>query len=222
MTSHTAPAAISIARTAGATLSVIALAFAAAHWLSLGFEVWTAEGARRLAWVRQPAAVPEVVVESPGLQAQPLAGLLSQDGRATLVDFVYTRCETVCSALGGAFQQAQAAIVSAPGLSRVRLLSISFDPTHDDVPTLAAYGARLPADPAVWRFARVADPAQLRRLLDAFGVTVIDDGRGGFEHNAALLVVDPRGRLVRAFDYDELQGALHYASSLPATHGEAP
>jgi protein SCO1/2 len=74
----------------------------------------------------------------------------------------------------------------------------------------------------VWRFARVADPARLRLLLDAFGVTVIDDGRGGYEHNAALLVVDTRGRLVRVFDYDDLHGALYFASLLPATHDEAP
>lgn len=203
--------------TLAAALLVALLAFGAAHWLTLGFEVWTAEGARRLAWARQPVAVPDVIVEGPGLAAQPLGALLAQGSGATIVDFVYTRCETVCSALGGVFQQAQGTLMVAPASPAVRLLSISFDPVHDDLATLQAYSASLQADPAVWRFARVADATRLRSLLEAFGITVIADGRGGFEHNAALLVVDGRGRLVRAFDYDDLQGALQFAAAPPGT-----
>jgi protein SCO1/2 len=208
---------VSFARTLITTLGIALLAFAAAHWLTLGFEVWTAEGARRLAWARRPAVLPDVAVEGPGVAAQPLAALLAQGGGATLVDFVYTRCEAVCAALGGVFQQAQAAVMAVPSAPRMRLLSITFDPVHDDVPALAAYGAHLQADPAVWRFARVADAAQSRLLLNAFGITVVADGHGGFEHNAALLVVDARGRLVRAFDYDDLQGALRFAAALSTT-----
>lgn len=212
----TSPASdTSIPRTLASTLAVVLLAFAAAHWLTLGFEVWTTEGARRLAWARAPATVPDVLVEGPGVAAQSLVALLAQGG-PTLVDFIYTRCETVCSASGTVFQQAQAA--GTPG-RRLRLLSISFDPANDDVAVLDAYGARMGADTAVWRFARVTDPARLPRLLDSFGVTVVADGRGGFEHNAALLLVDGQARLVRAFDYDDLQGALRFAASSRLVQG---
>lgn len=203
----------SLARTLVAILVIAGLAAAAAHGLTLGFAVWTAEGARRLTWTQQPAAVPEVVVEGPGVPAQPLSVVLGQGGGPVLVDFIYTRCETVCSAAGGVFQQAQAATAPSP---HVQLLSISFDPVHDDMAALGAYAARLGADPAVWRFVRVSDPARLPKLLERFGVTVVDDGRGGFAHNAALLVVDRRARLVRAFDFDDLSGALRFAASLPA------
>jgi len=43
---------------------------------------------------------------------------------------------------------------------------------------------------------------------------VIDDGMGGFEHNAALLVIDGRGRLVRIFDDTETELALNYARAI--------
>jgi protein SCO1/2 len=139
----------------------------------------------------------------------------------TIVDFMYTRCVTVCAALGTAFQQMQSAIASheraSSRSSRVRLLSITFDPEHDDPGVLAAYATRLQADPRIWRFARVVDSAKAGvgpRLLDHYQVTVIPDGLGGFEHNAALLVVDPTGRLVRVFDYSDLDTALAFARAL--------
>jgi protein SCO1/2 len=94
------------------------------------------------------------------------------------------------------------------------LLSISFDGEHDSPQLLQAYAARLGADAAVWQFARVPDAQESRRLLAAFQVVVVPDGRGDFEHNAALLVLDQRGRLVRIFDVAEQQLALDYARYL--------
>jgi len=79
---------------------------------------------------------------------------------------------------------------------------------------LQRYAARLNADPALWRFVRMPDARDTKRLLDAFEVVVVPDGRGDYEHNAALLVVDPQGRLVRVFDYSEKQLALNYARHL--------
>jgi protein SCO1/2 len=64
------------------------------------------------------------------------------------------------------------------------------------------------------------DPRDRQRLLADFQVTVVPDGRGDFEHNAALLVVDRRGRLVRVFDIAQQQMALDYARHLAS--GGAP
>jgi len=62
---------------------------------------------------------------------------------------------------------------------------------------------------------RVADAGQQRALLQRLGVVVVPDGRGDFEHNAALLVIDARTpagpQLVRVFDLAEQQLALDYA-----------
>ena len=98
--------------------------------------------------------------------------------------------------------------------SRVRLLSISFDGQHDNPKALGQYAARMDADAAVWRFVRVPNAKDSARLLADFQVVVVDSGQGDFEHNAALLVVDQRGRLVRIFDSAEQQLALDYARYL--------
>lgn len=107
--------------------------------------------------------------------------------------------------------------MQAPG-AHVQLASISFDP-RDTVEDLGAYVGRLHAGPA-WKFLRASDASELRSLLQAFQVTVVPDGPD-FEHNAALLVVDPQGRLVRIFDIAQQQLALDYARHL-ARSGSAP
>lgn len=184
--------------------------YAAAAWLTHDFQVWTSEGARRLEVALAPVAAPAIAVAAPGAAPQPLPAVLGDS--VTIVDFFYTRCQTVCLALGSGFQQMQETLEREPGDAQVRLLSVSFDPC-DTTQDLAAHAARLHANPARWRFVRAQDEAGLRRLLADFQVTVVPDGRGDFEHNAALLVID-RGRLVRVFDLAEQELALNYARHL--------
>ncbi len=204
-------------RTTLATLALAWLGWWSAAWITHDFQVWTAEGARRLTVIEQPVPAPRVALAGPGLVDTDLRAWLTRKdagmGRATIVDFVYTRCPTVCTTLGMGFQQLQRALAQAPA-SGVRLLSVSFDPLHDDATTLERYAALWQADPAHWAIATVTEPAELQSLLTAFQVVVIDDGRGGYEHNAALLVLDGRGRLVRIFDDNQLELALNYARSI--------
>ncbi len=205
-------------RTALASCIAVVLAWAAAAWLTHDFRAFTEEGARRIEVRDAPVAAPPVEVVGPGVDRVALPALLKAHGGATIVDFVYTRCVSVCAALGGGFQQLQARIAAddrAHG-APVRLLSVSFDPGHDDVAALGRYARELRADPHLWRFVTVLDASALEPLLRAFRVVVIPDGFAGYEHNAALLVVDAEARLVRVFDYDALDEALHYARSLPA------
>ena len=214
-------------RTALVSVLLALAAYASATWLTHDFQVWTAEGARRLEVALHPIDAPPVPVDGPGLALQPLAQWLAAPRTVTVVDFIYTRCETVCLSLGGIFQQMQASLrqdraaalkaADASDAAIVRLLSISFDGAHDTPAVLQAYAAQMQADPALWHFARVPDNAQLQQLLRRFQVVVVPDGRGDFEHNAALLVVDARGRLVRVFDTTEQQLALDYARHLART-----
>ena len=205
-------------KTALLSASLAAAGYACSAWLTHDFQVWTAEGARRLEVALQPIAAPSVQIDGPGLAAQPLSQLLSDGRSVTLVDFVYTRCQTVCLALGSVYQQMQTTLQAARktdvSARKVRLLSISFDGRHDNPRILRAYAARLSADPQLWRFVRVPDPKETQRLLTDFQVIVVPDGRGDFEHNAALLVVNQHGQLVRIFDYAEQQLALDYARDL--------
>lgn len=222
-------------RTAVVALVMTVASYGAGHWLTHDFQVWTAEGARRLEVALQPVPVPAVPMEGPGLAASSMDVWLRQSGRITLVDFVYTRCETVCLSLGGVFQQLQRSLQAARSGSslaaashdstaahRVQLLSISFDGDYDTPARLAPYATRLGAQPDLWQFVRVPDSRASAELLRRFGVVVVPDGRGNYEHNAAILVLDADARLVRIFDIAEHDMALNYALHLAKVGRDNP
>jgi protein SCO1/2 len=192
--------------------------YAAATRLTHGFQAWTDEEVRRLEVARAPVPTPPVAVEGASAAAPDLRALLANGRDVTVVEFVYTRCETLCLVGGAIFQQMQEALRARPAAGkdagRVQLLSIGFDPARDSPAELAAYARRMHADPRWWQVVRVPQAADLRQLLDAFRVVVVPSGHGDFEHNAALLVVDRQGRLVRIFDLAQQQLALDYALHL--------
>ena len=145
------------------------------------------------------------------------AHTLRDDRRSTIVDFIYTRCVTVCSALGGVYQTLQSEIRARGLESQVRLMSVSFDPAWDTPQRLGPYVDVMRADPAIWTIATVADSRALPAVLRAFGVRVIDDGLNGSVHNAALHVVDPDGRLVVILPPDAIDEALDVAEQYSRT-----
>lgn len=200
-------------RTSLACAALASTAWVCASSLTEGFEIWTAEGARRLHVARAPVAAPHAVLVGPDINHLALRDLLASPGRVTIASFIYTRCPSVCVALGTDFQQLQQAI-DAGAAGDIRLLSISFDPAHDETEQLRRHATLWRADPRHWRVATVPDSAQLKRLLDAWQVVVIDDGQGGYEHNAALLVIDQHSRLVRIFDEADGATALAFARAL--------
>ena len=166
-----------------------------------GFQAFTTEAARRLAVQRQPVFIPSVGLQTDaGVQIR-FAELRDQ---WLLVDFIYTRCASYCRALGSEFAQLQDQLAQPIARRQLQLLSISFDPVHDTPARLAAYLAQSRSRGAGWLAARPSGSDALAQLEQAFGVTVIDDGLGGYTHNAAIHLVDPRGRLVAIFDLGDL------------------
>jgi protein SCO1 len=205
-------------RTTLASAALASIAWLCASALTQGFQVWTAEGARRLDVAQAPVKAPNALLLGAGMTGLSLQSALAQPGRVTIASFIYTRCASVCLAMGSSFQQLQqtiAALSSAAGAYEgIQLLSISFDPAHDDAGQLNRYAALWHADERYWRMTTVPDTVQLQRLLSAWQVVVIADGLGGYEHNAALLVIDEHGRLVRIFDEADGATALAFARAL--------
>lgn len=204
-------------RTALLSLALLLGGYGAAAWLTHDFQVWTDEGARRLEVALRPLPLPAVVVDGPGIAPTALPDLLAASGQVTIADFFYTRCKTVCLSLGGSFGEMQAALQADPARQStpgVQLLSISFDGAYDNPAILARYAQTMGAEAPRWRFARVADAQQQQQLLRGLGVVVIPDGMGDYEHNAALLIFDTQGRMVRIFDLAEQELALNYARHL--------
>lgn len=202
-------------RTGLLSLLVMLGAYAAAAWLTHDFRAWTQEDSRRLEVALNPVPLPEVPLQGTAGVAPTLPA--AAQGQITIADFFYTRCQTVCLSLGSAFQQLQAQLQAQPaaeGARSVRLLSLSFDGAHDSAEVLQTYAGKMGADPALWRFASIPDMARQQAVLDRLGVVVIPDELGDFEHNAALLVFDAQGRMVRVFDMAEQELALNYARYL--------
>ncbi len=195
-------------------LAVLVAGLAAIFQATAGGTAFTTETLRRTAVAQAPVAVPNYRVVDVQGHAHSLRSLLGQGGRVVIVDFVYTRCTTLCLALGTVFQQLQAQIVEQGLQSQVGLLSISFDPLQDQPPALAAYAQRMRMQPAVWQLVSLRNDADRRRLLDSFGIMVVPAPLGEFEHNAALHVVSPQGQLVRILGLGEGAQALAVAQGL--------
>ncbi len=187
----------------------------ALYSLTSGFTVVTAESARRQEVALNPRALQDAQVINEHGRVFSLRSNLQADGRVAIVNFFYTRCISLCLAQGYVTQRLQAAI-EAEGLdSQLRLLSLSFDP-RDRGPDLSRYASGMHADPAVWQFGAFEQRRQGAALLKQFGITVVPAVLGDFEHNAALHVVTPDGRLARIVDIDAPGLALQVAKALSA------
>jgi protein SCO1/2 len=180
----------------------LACTLGALAWATDGFRGLTSETIRARRVAEHAVQLPAVPLVDQTGHSFTFGGQETSGRPVLLIDFVYTRCQTVCSAMGSRFQQLQQEIVRQGLTDRVRLVSVSFDAANDTTPVIAQYARRMHADPETWRIARVADAAALPALLETFGIRVVPGPLGEFEHNAAFHVVNARGQLVRIVDLE--------------------
>jgi protein SCO1 len=142
-----------------------------------------------------------VVIDSDGA-SRPLSRYTT--GRVTLLSFVYTYCtdSTGCPLAYETFVAVRARLLERAELARrVRLVSLSFDPTHDTPAMLRAYGGDyLKPDAGVaWAFLTTRSVAALTPILDGFGqdVAVERDQHGRptrvINHMLKVFLLDERG-----------------------------
>lgn len=198
---------MSILRTLLASLAIVVAGIAVLATTTSGFRAFTSETARRIGIREHPRTLPQVPLQTAGGRMTDLARL---HGRWVLVDFIYTRCMTYCSVQGSEFARLQDRLARPIAAGKVVLVSVSFDPSHDGPAQLAGYQHRSGDRGMGWLAVRPTSPFGLDALLRVFGVTAIPDGLGGYVHNAAIAVVDPRGRLVAITDWDAPHEAEHY------------
>jgi len=132
--------------------------------------------------------------------------LASFQGHVLLVTFVYTRCPfpDFCPLVTRNFAQVYAATRKDPALaSKVRLLTISFDPEHDTPQVLRAYGetfretaGAVPFDR--WQFS-VAPEKDLKAIADFFGLEFTPDG-GQIVHSLSTTVISPEGTVYKWYE----------------------
>jgi cytochrome oxidase Cu insertion factor (SCO1/SenC/PrrC family) len=110
--------------------------------------------------------------------------------RPTAVIFVASRCGDACPIAEALFARLSAELKR----ERVdaRLLTVTLDPEFDRPIVMAAKARTFQADASNWRWAS-GDPDDVRRLLGAFNVTVLD----GKYHGTFAYVLDAHARPTR-------------------------
>ncbi len=182
----------------------LAAPLGASQWLA----AFTSDTARALAVTANPPLVPKVTLLDADSVPQPLTG----DGRAVIVDFIATRCHTLCATQNGIYQQLQRDIRARGLASHVRLVTISFDPAWDTPRVLRYFALAQHTDQSVWTVLTPRDSTALMPLLRTFGIRVIRDGTE-FVHNTALHIVAPTGRLVGIVPITDVEDALSLAAT---------
>lgn len=128
-------------------------------------------------------------------------------GKVLVVTFIYTRCPfpDFCPRMDRQFKTIQTDVLSDPQLrDRVALLSVTFDPTFDTPPVLAAHARQLGADPRIWHFA-TGDRNAIEGFASRLGVSVIREGTNAenVTHNLRTAVIGSNGTLRTVFSGNE-------------------
>ncbi|SDB99901.1 protein SCO1/2 [Cupriavidus sp. YR651] len=203
-------------------LLALALGGAAIWQLTYGLTSWTLDQRREVRIAAGGLQLPAIDVRNQ--HGEPLR-LFADPGAASapaiyIVDFIYTRCLTVCRALGAEFTQL-AHQIDADGMAgRIGLLSMSFDP-RDATADLAGYArehqARLPG----WQVVGAVSMASMQTLLRNADIIAIPDGLGGFEHNGGLHVVDASGHVLAVYPLADFRAAYAFARKRAGTGATA-
>jgi protein SCO1/2 len=119
-------------------------------------------------------------------------------GDVVVLTFIYTRCPLpdYCPLMDRKFAELAGKLAASPKrASRVRLLSLSFDPEHDTPEVLRKHAEVQGGKPPLWTFA-VASHDELAKVAGPLGLTY---GPTSTEiiHNLSTAVIDPEGRLAR-------------------------
>ncbi len=145
-------------------------------------------------------------------------------GHPTIVNFIFTRCDTVCPVTSMKMAKLEEKTRDKRGIA-VKLLSISVDPTHDTPAALAAFAKKYQANPERWRFV-TGKPDEISALVQGPFMSPMDregntsSGAPNIVHSGYFLLVD--GDLVIRGAYDSndihrLDQMLHDARYLART-----
>jgi protein SCO1 len=156
----------------------------------------------------------ERIPELPDLGTVPAFDLVDDEGRPftaealrghpTIVNFVFTRCDTICPVIAMKTQRLQERTADRKGVG-IKYLSISVDPTYDTPARLTEFGARYKQDPTRWRF--LTGPAdKIKSLVTGPLMNTMDpdgkmpSGAPQIVHSGYFLLVD--GDLIIRGVYD--------------------
>lgn len=127
-------------------------------------------------------------------------------GKPAVVAMAYTSCKDICPLIVANMVAIENA-AKAKKATDIRFAFFSLDSTVDTPARLKAYADERGLDPAQWSLYHGDDKA-VRDLAAALGVRYRRDDKGGFDHSAAITLLDGEGEIVfqkadAKFDIDE-------------------
>lgn len=121
------------------------------------------------------------------------APLSSLKGKVVLLDFIYTRCSSVCPRLQN---RLHSTLRNLPPSDNLVAVSISLDPEHDTPEYLASYAASYAVPGHTWLYWRPASRKWAIQIAESvFGLTAAPLEGNEILHSDALLLIDCEGRL---------------------------
>jgi len=123
-------------------------------------------------------------------------------GKVVALNFVYTRCALpdYCFRLSNNFGELQKRYKERMGRDLV-LLTVTFDPVHDQPEVLSEYARTWKADPRSWHFLTGSTP-DVQHVCDLFGVNYVPD-EGLFVHSLHTAIIDRNRRLITNLEGNE-------------------
>jgi len=161
----------------------------------------TARRLKLLNQVANPSAVKQLAIG----EAVPDFALIDQNrrpielskfaGKVVALNFVYTRCAlpNFCYRSSNNFGILQKRFKDRLGHDLI-LLTVTFDPVHDQPEALAKYAATWKADPRTWHFL-TGSALDVRRVCDLFGKDFFQD-EGLMNHSLHTALISRNGKLV--------------------------
>ncbi|MEO7494117.1 MAG: SCO family protein [Massilia sp.] len=196
------------------------------HWVTVGVLVCLVAAATAHAGTGDTlpsAPLQQFVAPAPGsyqlerIQKVPKGTVLDERGRAqalanfttdkiTLLGFIYTYCVDPigCPLAFCTFTSVREKVAADPLLARrVRLVSMSFDPTNDTPEAMLRYAGKLADEAGAprWHFLTSRSVDELKPIIDDFGQDVAvqrdDKGRATrlFHHMLKVFLIDPQGQV---------------------------
>ena len=148
-------------------------------------------------------------------------------GHPTIINFVFTRCDTICPIIAMKTERLQEHTADRKGAA-IKILTISVDPEYDSPAKLTEFALRYKADPTRWKFvtgpkdkitALVTGP--LMNTMDREGN--MPSGAPQVVHSGYFLLVDPNLVIRGVYDSNDihkLDELEHHARFLARIGGD--
>jgi protein SCO1/2 len=161
--------------------------------------------ARRLQLLAAPAAATSLTLGQPVAdfaltdQTGQRVALSKFAGKVVAITFIYTSCPLpdYCFRLSNNFARLGKRFADRMGRDLV-LLSITFDPVHDQPKVLAKYANTWKADPKSWHFLTGTLP-DVKAVCRQFGLNFWQE-EGSLTHSLHTVVIDRHGKLAANFE----------------------